>query len=44
MYCLITIVFLLATCIADGDVKIGMAIAAGLFGVADSIYYHATRK
>lgn len=44
MYCLITLVFLLATCMAKGDVKIGMAIAAGLFGIADSIYYYANKK
>ena len=37
MYALMVVVFLVSTIMADGDIKMGMAIAAGLFAVADAI-------
>jgi threonine dehydratase len=44
MYCIFTIIFLIASATSTGSHAIGMAITAGLFGVADAIYYHAKQR
>lgn len=43
MYPVFTIIFLLATFITRGDNVLAYAIAAGLFGIADSICYFANK-
>lgn len=44
MYAFFTIVFVLATIITRGDCKVGYAIAAGLFSIADAISYTVNKK
>lgn len=39
MYALLTIIFLVVSATSNGDHQIGMAIVAGLFGIADSLAY-----
>ena len=40
MYALLTIIFLVVSATSDGNHQIGMAIVAGLFGIASAICYH----
>lgn len=39
MYAILTIVFLVAAMTSDGNHQIGLSIASGLFGIADSLAY-----
>ena len=44
MYCILAIVFLLVSMTSSGNHQIGMAIVAGLFGIADAIVYTVNKN
>lgn len=43
MYALLTLIFLFVSVTSHGDRQIGMAIVAGLFGIASAICYHCDK-